>query len=1302
MENSPTEGERSRSGSKGNSTLAFRVPGSSGGNEVVNINAGHVPARFRRTNSLAEMFQDEAAAAVARLSRPSSSSSAGWQCTGAHVEDVDELPGLISDSHVQSKLIEVSAPSGVSQAADQLINVDDIPGSTVAPPAASVQEPSASSLQAPADTRSPPPSNARAPQRQGGVAVDIDFGSSAREPQRQGGVAIDIDFGPPAKGPPKGMPASLHARLSRAPASKLLAAQTAAPRRGTGVTAQQRRPSSLDAHRKRTRPAPVREGSSANCSTKEQQSRRVAPASEFLNSESPLEFLAECDALDLDVKCTPTDTRLVSSHPSTTGIVKALCSNLRNIDAEGVSKLLEWRFTVGYQLAHGVLPAKEVVAMLCEEAVSQKAAKSSEEKPKNLTDQVKGVASAMEAATIEKAGEEDHEVLERLKNEIEQLSLALREPELSAAESYTLRKQLATRRSEKARAERAVRKGRKAQVEISGGYEAVAAIMASLPTAARGADARQLHQRDRPLSMNGLVADDGPFKAYHERSPQGVDGRSALAPRPPGFDESKEAPADGSAALMLAVLLHPDTLSAAGSAAVGRVGMLAKEFKLIALDGGDASFGDTAWRCACQALARERALWCPSPIMGVEKKGFWQTLLVEQLWPARRKWEATEGEGPRRLGQMGIRPPKEGAAQDFKIQVSARFKPGEVTQGRLLVPLHQKLMMLRKAGADVADKIGQKEPPEFLDALMGHVMVDPVLLPSSGKVCDRRVIQEQLRHRGGRDPFDGTPLTADMLVPQTELCARLLEWRAAARQRAVEGGDEHKLEEKEMKELIGELGGELDPEVVEMVMEADRLRAAGKRALREAQGPRQKKTREDEEEAEEDRPDAEEGHQAWWEEDANNLGAAAAAAMPVAGQRVHDGRGMADAGEEEIGEAPSREGPRLLAVTPPTRLAMFQPGSGVRPFVFAHVFDGNASQEEVYEHTARSSVCAVLNGFNACLLCYGQTGSGKTHTMFGQSVACGGNAGAVVSKQSGCVMRALRELLQAGAELEETCGVSLTFSAQYVQIYQDQVSCLSSGNAVMLREAVAGAPVLLQGAADKELQGLGDASQLLAAGEERKRYAETAMNHRSSRAHTVLAIKVTQRRGDLEVVSQLHLVDLAGSERVKKSRVQGGRLVEAVGINSSLMVLGRCIAARVEDRSHVPYYESRLTLLLRSALGGNSRTNVIICCHKEERHGDETLQALSFGERCAMISNRAQAAMASSASAALASIDAALTDCSRQIEGLEARGKGHLPACGKLREKHSTLSRRRRELADRIKEQEAKEAAAKEAGEAGP
>merc|ERR1719163_147227 len=172
------------------------------------------------------------------------------------------------------------------------------------------------------------------------------------------------------------------------------------------------------------------------------------------------------------------------------------------------------------------------------------------------------------------------------------------------------------------------------------------------------------------------------------------------------------------------------------------------------------------------------------------------------------------------------------------------------------------------------------------------------------------------------------------------------------------------------------------------------------------------------------------------------------------------------------------------------------------------------------------------------------------------------------------------------------------------------------------------------------------------------------MNVRSSRAHTVLALSVAQTQGDLlRTKAELHLVDLAGSERVKKSMARGSRLVEAVGINSSLTVLGKVVSALCEDRYHVPYYESRLTVLLRSALGGNSRTTAVVCCHQEDAHADETLQALRFGERCSMIKGQAaQAASASSVGAALQVIDQALSTCGEQMAALEARGRSNLPA----------------------------------------
>merc|ERR1711879_122706 len=79
-------------------------------------------------------------------------------------------------------------------------------------------------------------------------------------------------------------------------------------------------------------------------------------------------------------------------------------------------------------------------------------------------------------------------------------------------------------------------------------------------------------------------------------------------------------------------------------------------------------------------------------------------------------------------------------------------------------------------------------------------------------------------------------------------------------------------------------------------------------------------------------------------------------------------------------------------------------------------------------------------------------------------------------------------------------------------------------------------------------------------------------------------------------------------------------------------------------------------------------------------------QALSFGERCAAVSNRAHAAMATSASEALAAVDAALAEVAAQVAGLEKRGKGHLPSCGRLRARHEALKQRRLKLTGSINE----------------
>lgn len=179
-----------------------------------------------------------------------------------------------------------------------------------------------------------------------------------------------------------------------------------------------------------------------------------------------------------------------------------------------------------------------------------------------------------------------------------------------------------------------------------------------------------------------------------------------------------------------------------------------------------------------------------------------------------------------------------------------------------------------------------------------------------------------------------------------------------------------------------------------------------------------------------------------------------------------------------------------------------------------------------------------------------------------------------------------------------TNAATASVTASYIEIYQERVTDLLGSGQVVLRGGGE-----LQGAEARPLTSLADAVALLQLGEGRKSRAATAMNQRSSRAHTVFVLRLAHARpasgekaggeegGQPQLAhSQLYLVDLAGAEQLKRSRAVGARKAEAIGINSSLTCLRKCIAALVERRTHVPYLESQLTRLLQPALGGNART----------------------------------------------------------------------------------------------------------------
>ena len=153
--------------------------------------------------------------------------------------------------------------------------------------------------------------------------------------------------------------------------------------------------------------------------------------------------------------------------------------------------------------------------------------------------------------------------------------------------------------------------------------------------------------------------------------------------------------------------------------------------------------------------------------------------------------------------------------------------------------------------------------------------------------------------------------------------------------------------------------------------------------------------------------------------------------------------------------------------------------------------------------------------------------------------------------------------------------------------------------------------------------------ELLRSSASRRHTHATLMNAGSSRSHLVLTLHAVMRSepDGSERSGRLHLVDLAGSERVGKSGVTGDRMKEAQAINKSLSALeqvmlvlqGRQAGGGAKAEVHVPYRNSKLTLLLSDALGAKgacAKTIMIMQVSPAASSASEGVRTLRFGERC--------------------------------------------------------------------------------------
>jgi len=249
-------------------------------------------------------------------------------------------------------------------------------------------------------------------------------------------------------------------------------------------------------------------------------------------------------------------------------------------------------------------------------------------------------------------------------------------------------------------------------------------------------------------------------------------------------------------------------------------------------------------------------------------------------------------------------------------------------------------------------------------------------------------------------------------------------------------------------------------------------------------------------------------------------------------------------------------------------------------------------------------VTSVLDGYNGCIFAYGQTGSGKTHTMMGTSEAPGVN------------IQALQRLFEAtGTCKEATFKLKVSLLEVYNETVRDLLSDTEKSNNLEIRTGPQG-----QHCPDATLQAVDniqDVFSIIEMGNKNRATASTNCNEHSSRSHCILSVSIqgTILKTQATVMSTLHLVDLAGSERLSRSGAEGQRAKEAQNINKSLSALGDVVMSLFNKAGHVPFRNSKLTFLLQDALGGNSKTLMMVQVSPEASDLGESLCTLKFAQR---------------------------------------------------------------------------------------
>ncbi len=279
----------------------------------------------------------------------------------------------------------------------------------------------------------------------------------------------------------------------------------------------------------------------------------------------------------------------------------------------------------------------------------------------------------------------------------------------------------------------------------------------------------------------------------------------------------------------------------------------------------------------------------------------------------------------------------------------------------------------------------------------------------------------------------------------------------------------------------------------------------------------------------------------------------------------------------------------------------------VNEFNFDNAFNENDNTYLLYKCSIQPSLNILLRGGVVTCFAYGQTGSGKTYTMQGiQDIA-------------------IENIFQIFYNLEKQMNTKFIFYISFYELYLGLLyDLLNNRNKLMALEDK-NQKVQIYGLTEKLVESPYEMKSIIDFANRVRTTHNTVTNETSSRSHAVcnFIIKIQNQNIEKEY-AKLSLVDLAGSERATETQSNDkNRLAEGADINKSLLALKECIRALDARKKgntdyHVPFRNSKLTLVLRDSFLGNAdlcKIIMISCISPSNHSANHTINTLRYSMR---------------------------------------------------------------------------------------